>query len=80
MDKIEKALRKLTRKERGSIRELLSRLADDRIENLDVKKLRGHSNIFRIRKGVLRVIYRKDPQGKIFLLAIERRSEGTYKL
>ena len=80
MDKIEKALRKLSERERGIIKELLNDLAVGKTANLDIKKLRGHDDIFRIRKSSLRIIYRKDPAGRIFLLAIERRDESTYKL
>ena len=80
MDKIEKALKKLTEKERDVVRDLLRCLAGNETENLDIKKLKGHDDIFRVRKASLRIIYRKDPHGRIFLLAIERRSESTYKL
>ena len=43
------------------------------------KKLKGRDDIFRVRKGSLRIIYRTDAKGKIFVLAIERRREDTYK-
>lgn len=78
MDKIGKVLRKLTAKEQRQIKEILIRLQAGFFKNLDVKKLKGHEDIFRVRKGTLRIIYRlKD--GEAFLLAIERRSEKTYK-
>ncbi|MDP3772183.1 MAG: type II toxin-antitoxin system RelE/ParE family toxin [bacterium] len=80
MDKIEKALQKLSLEEREVVKELLHLLDADKTAHLDVKKLRGYADIFRVRKGVLRIIYRKDTQGTIFILAIERRGENTYKL
>jgi mRNA-degrading endonuclease RelE of RelBE toxin-antitoxin system len=46
---------------------------------MDIKKLRGYDDIFRVRKGSLRVMYRKDTKREIFVLAIERRGEDTYK-
>ncbi|KKU19494.1 MAG: hypothetical protein UX29_C0003G0033, partial [Parcubacteria group bacterium GW2011_GWA2_46_10] len=52
-------------------------IAND-FRGLDLKKLRGSEDIFRIRKGDIRIIYRRDGS-KLFVLAIERCSEGTYR-
>lgn len=79
MDKIEKALGKLTQKEREDIEKLLGALAANDTHHLDIKKLKGHDDIFRVRKGSLRIIYRKDTREKIFVLSIERRGENTYR-
>lgn len=46
--------------------------------SLDIKKLRGHENIFRVRKGNIRIIFVKDKKD-ISILTIERRRENTYK-
>ena len=77
MDKLEKALAKFTAKEREHIKSLLERLKSKDFKGLDIKKLKGRDDIFRIRKGGLRIIYRLE-SGQIFILAIERRREGTY--
>ena len=79
MDKIQKALQKLSPKEREWIRSILADLERGKQGGLDIKKLKGRDDIFRVRKGSLRVIYRTDAKGKIFVLAIERRCENTYK-
>lgn len=79
MDRIEKALQKLTDRERAEVAKLLSRLKSGKFQGLDVKKLKGNSDIYRIRKGKLRVIYRIDKNGVVFILVIERRNENTYK-
>jgi mRNA-degrading endonuclease RelE of RelBE toxin-antitoxin system len=79
MDKIEKELKKLNDKERDLVRDILSKLASGRLTGLDLKKLKGKEDIFRIRKGSIRIIYRVADE-KIFILAIERRKESTYKL
>ena len=71
MDKIQKFLRKLTEKERDEI--------SGSFQTLDVKKLKERNDIFRIRSGNTRIIYRALPNGEIFVLSIERRSEKTYK-
>ena len=68
----------LTEEERGSIQELLLQLSSGNTRGLDIKKLKGRNDIFRVRKGDIRIIYRKDALD-IFILSIERRNEGTYK-
>ena len=80
MDKIEKALARLSEKESRQLRVILSALKNSRsFSGLDVKKLKGHDDIFRIRKGKLRIIFRS-LRGEIFILSIERRSDNTYNL
>lgn len=78
MDKIEKALKKLSAKEQAQIKQILSRLNSGKLDGLDVKKLKGRDDIFRARKGDLRIIYRFENRN-IFILSIDRRNEGTYK-
>lgn len=78
MDRIDKALARLSPKEREWVRDILMRIKKDRLDDLDIKKLKGRNDIFRIRKGNIRIIYRIANK-KIFLLAIERRNDNTYK-
>lgn len=80
MDKIEKALKKLGRKERESVKFILLKLSAGEFDGLDVKKLKGRDDIFRIRRSDIRIIYKITHNKQIFVLAIERRSEKTYKL
>ena len=79
MDKIKKALQKLTPKERKWVKEILRQLEAGQKMNLDIKKLKGRDDIFRVRKGDIRIIYRVDANGKLFILTIEKRKENTYK-
>jgi len=78
MDKIQKALGKLTEKERKKIKEILAQLKNRQTENLNIKKLKGRDDVFRIRKGEIRIIYRTDIKNNILILSIERRSDTTY--
>ena len=80
MDKIAKALKKLSPKEQELVRGILVKLGNKQLENLNLKKLKGRDDIFRVRKGKLRIIYRLDQKGNIFILAIEKRSDITYNL
>lgn len=78
MDKIEKAFRRLSSEERRYIKDILRSLSAGNYKDLDIKKLKGREDIFRVRKGDLRIIYRVT-DGGIFILAIERRREKTYR-
>jgi mRNA-degrading endonuclease RelE of RelBE toxin-antitoxin system len=78
MDAIRKALKKLTDKERVWVKEVLKRLESNKPQGLDIKKLKGREDIFRVRKGDIRIVYRNQ-DGVIFVLLIERRNEKTYK-
>lgn len=78
MEKIQKALQKLSEKERLQIRSILLSLKGGDWKGLNIQKLKGHRDVFRVRKGSIRIIYRQ--KGKeISILAIERRSKKTYK-
>ncbi len=77
MDKIEKALRRLNTKERTWVKEILSHIQSRNYKGLDIKKLKGRDDIFRARKGDIRILYRMKDK-RIFILLIERQSEKTY--
>lgn len=78
MDKIQKALQKLNTKEKKAVKEILNKLLSKEFLGLNIQKLRGHKDIYRVRKGNIRIIY-KQTEKDLFLLAIERRSEKTYR-
>jgi mRNA-degrading endonuclease RelE of RelBE toxin-antitoxin system len=78
MDKIQKALRSLTAKERTLLESLLRKLASNDTAGLNIQKLKGHDDIFRLRKRDLRLIFRRSA-GDLYLLAIERRAEKKYR-
>lgn len=78
VDRIEKALRKLTAKEQKSLKKMLVAIAANNLQGLDVKKLKNRTDIYRARKGSLRIIFSKKGS-TIKILALERRSDTTYK-
>ncbi|MEI6378304.1 MAG: hypothetical protein WCO55_01465 [Candidatus Falkowbacteria bacterium] len=78
MDKLAKALRSFSLKERKQIKFILLKIKNNSLVGLDLMKLKNNDNIFRIRKGKLRIIYRKLDDGKFSILAIERRTDNTY--
>jgi mRNA-degrading endonuclease RelE of RelBE toxin-antitoxin system len=79
MDKIDKAIQKLTNKEKRWIKEVVKALRSGRFDNLDIKKLKGEDDIFRVRKGKVRIIY-QIRYGQTFILKVGHRKEDTYKL
>lgn len=78
MDQIQKALKKLSPTERQQLAALLDRIAAGQLHDLDVKKLVGRANIYRVRKGDLRIIFSKE-RDDIRILRLERRSTTTYR-
>ncbi len=78
MDKISKALQKLSAKEKVKLKEILLLIKQDDLQGLDIKKLIGRDDIYRVRKGDMRVIFRKI-KSEIKVLALERRTTTTYR-
>jgi len=78
MDRIEKALQKLSAKERKVVLDALIKIRNRQFDGMDIKKLQGNKNILRARKGNIRIIFRRDGKNAIFILAIERRTDKTY--
>lgn len=77
MDKIAKALRRLSPKERLLFGQLLKLIEQRRFAGLDIKKLVGHGDIYRLRKGKYRIIFRVT-ENEVYILALERRCDQTY--
>ncbi|MFH1049096.1 MAG: hypothetical protein V1732_05535 [Patescibacteria group bacterium] len=78
MNKLAKALENLSVKERKLIKGILLKIKNNSLSEFDLKKLKNCDNIFRVRKGKLRIIFRKQENSGYFILAIERRSDKTY--
>ena len=78
MPSLKRLLSKFSKEERKIIEFLIEKIISLNWRDLDVKKLRGYQNIFRVRKGKIRIIFTKDKK-EISLIAVERRHEDTYK-
>jgi mRNA-degrading endonuclease RelE of RelBE toxin-antitoxin system len=77
-DKIQKILAKLSDKEKEIVKLLILRVKLDDTQGLDIKLLKGHADLFRVRKGRLRIVYKKGKDG-FLIVRIDRRNEKTYK-
>ena len=79
MDKIDKALEKLNSKTKERIKNIIKTLRSGRFDKLNIKKLKGGGDIFRVRDGQMRIIYQVR-NGHTFILKVGFRKEDTYKL
>lgn len=77
-DKIKKILAKLSKHELEIVKLLILRVKLDDTTGLDIKQLKGHKDLFRVKKGRLRIVYRKTARD-FLILRIDRRNEKTYK-
>lgn len=78
IDRIDKALSKLSDDERVKLRRLFMRIQSHEFTHLDIRKLKGRDDIFRVRAGKLRIIFRISENQEIYIIALERRSDTTY--
>lgn len=78
MNKIDKLLKKLNARDRLRIEQVLLKLLSDQLESLDIKRLKNTEDLYRVRVGQYRVIYRYNSSGKK-LIDISKRDEKTYK-
>jgi mRNA interferase RelE/StbE len=60
-----KYINRLSRKEQVRFWEILKKIELNDFENLDIKKLRGANNLYRVRVGKLRIIFLKGKKNKI---------------
>jgi len=79
MDKITKAVNKFSSQEKKKLKMILNKIKLEKFDGFDIKKLKGHDDIFRVRKGKMRIIFRKK-RNNVYILAIERRCDNTYNI
>ena len=77
MERIEKFLRKLSRQERERVAECIGHILTGTFDQLDLKKLKGHRDFYRVRAGSIRIIF-SQKDGETRIVAIERRGNTTY--
>ncbi len=79
VDRIDKQLRKLDPKQQSTFTKLIKQILNGDLEELDVVRLKGSNDIFRVRKSSYRLIFQRLEHGEIRMIAFEHRSETTYK-
>lgn len=78
MDRINKALAKVPLKQRIAIDVAIDLIMANQPEGLDVKKVKGVSNIYRVRVGRYRIVF-QEAGGQNIILQVAKRDEQTYK-
>ena len=79
MPTLYKLLSKFSRGERATLIILVEKICSLGWHGLNIKKLQGYKDIFRLRKGKFRIIFLKNDK-IIQIIDIGRRNEKTYKL
>ena len=76
---LEKFLAKISLKEEKVLGDTIEKIIEHRFTGLDIKKLSGHEDTYRVRKGVFRIIFKiTAPDVKIVMAT--RRGDTTYNL
>lgn len=78
MPTLKKLLSKFNKEDREILELLIEKIISSNWRGLDIKKLQIHKDIFRLRKGRLRIIFYKRKM-HIFIISIEYRDDKTYK-
>ncbi len=78
-DKIQKALAKLSPKERLIVATMIKKLLSGDLMGMDIRQLVGNPGIFRLKKGRIRVIFSKTEVGDLTIIGISRRDDKTYR-
>ncbi|MFH0898482.1 MAG: type II toxin-antitoxin system RelE/ParE family toxin [bacterium] len=73
-----KNLQKIPHQERLKILKKLDLLIGEQV-SLNIKKLRSFQDLYRIRSGDYRIIYKNDSKKQIFLIAIICHRKEVYK-
>lgn len=77
VDKIDKSIAQLSAKEQRLLKNVLEQVRQGNLSHLDVKKLKGYTDVYRVRKGNMRIIFQKKEKS-VSILSVERRSDTTY--
>jgi mRNA-degrading endonuclease RelE of RelBE toxin-antitoxin system len=77
MNKIDKFLARISGADRQKIILAIECIIGGDIKNLDIKKLKGVSNRYRVRVGIYRIQF--EMEGKnIFIVSVNKRDDTTY--
>ncbi len=77
-DRIGKILKTLPEKQRKQLIAIMELIIAGKFFGMDMKKLKGHPDAYRVRKGDFRMIFTMPRHGDIRIIAIERRTDTTY--
>jgi len=79
MHHIEKFLKKVPEKDRLKINNTAKYIAAGKTEYLNIKKLKGFDDLYRVKIGRYRVIFKKHRSGIVEVVRTQNRDDNTYK-
>lgn len=77
MDRLTKSLNKQSKKNRLVIFRLIDNLLKGNLKNCNVIKLTGYKDLYRLKKGRIRIIFQKIDE-KIIIIKVTLRDDRTY--
>jgi mRNA-degrading endonuclease RelE of RelBE toxin-antitoxin system len=78
MHKIDKFLARLDAATRQKVLSIVERISSGDFSGLDMRKLKGSSDIYRVRLGKVRIKFVMNASG-IRIFSIDKRGESTYR-
>jgi mRNA-degrading endonuclease RelE of RelBE toxin-antitoxin system len=78
-DKIQKALAKLSLKERLIVEVLIERLLGGDLIGLNIKQLVGNPGAYRLKKGRIRILFSKHRDEGVIIISVSNRDDQTYR-
>jgi len=77
-DKVTKFLRKLNEAELLRVKSIIALILAEEVGGLNVKKLSGHADLYRVRVGRIRIIFRVGERGNQ-VVQVAFRDDQTYR-
>ena len=77
MNKLQKSLRGLHPQYRPIAEKLLALIVENKLDGLNVRKLKGYTNRYRVRKGKLRILF-EQVDGMNEIKKLDSRDDNTY--
>ena len=78
-DSVTKLLSKLSKKDLLRIQKTIAQITALQLDGLDIKTLKGQSDMFRARVGNYRIIFSIEQNKTTRIISVGRRSADTYK-
>lgn len=79
MDKINKNLLKIPDKQRARVLAAAKQIRQGNFESLDLKKIKGSKDLFRVRVGRYRIVIQSKAGQKPVIIDVSKRDDQTYK-
>ena len=78
-DKIKKFLQKLSRRQLAYLLPYIEKIEANDLDGLDVKPIKGHKGVYRVRAGGYRIVFRPTGEHSSNLLFVGKRDDQTYR-